>query len=310
MMFNISGEGKCIFESESGTAFLGFFNDIINIKKMFAEYVQYGSLESLITHRFSQDHIESLFGCLRSMGGYNDNPTTQQFEAGYRKLLIHNDVVCSKKSNTIDHGTKILTVSSHRPAKKREATLLSREQIALLDDLGDDFMLAFEAENYTDITSNHSLAFMASVVEKKLCFAKPIIKCGKCSNSFIENELLNDEFIRFKARKNNINQPCKSTFEICKFVDSFLKAFEGKQHFKFDAVLIKILQSLPYQNLFSASDFSDHEGENDHKYNFIKRIAETFMNMKSVHLAKCKNLNEHGTPIRHTSRKLIQELGQ
>lgn len=309
----IKHEHKSIFVSENGTAFVGFYTDAINFMNIFRVYVKTGRLDSLIAHRFCQDHIESFFGCIRSMGGFNDNPTAQQFEAAYRKLLIHNDVICSKKSNTIDGGTKILTVSSHRPVQKKEVTLLSREEMAMLDDMGEDFVLSFDAARYMDDTSNHSLAYMASMVEKKICYAKHpkiLIKCEHCLDIFIENELIRDEFIRFKSRKSNITQPCKSTLEICKFVDSFLKAFEGKTSFSFDVVLNKIMQSLPFQNLFTNSNFFDHDGEKNHKYSVIKCIVETFFNMKSVHVAKSKNLKERGTPIRHSSRKLIHELGQ
>lgn len=154
---------------------------------------------------------------------------------------------------------------------------------------------------------------MASVVEKRICYAKTprtLIKCAQCINIFIENELLDDEFIRFKARKNNITQPCRSTFEICKFVELFLKTFEGKTSFNFDVVLNKIMQSLPLPSLFATSNFFDHGGEKDHKFSCIKCVVETFMNMKSVHVAKCYTLKSHGTPIRHSSRKLIHELGQ
>lgn len=41
---------------------------MINLKKIFDEYVRTDKTEFLVTHRFSQDLIETLFGCIRSMG--------------------------------------------------------------------------------------------------------------------------------------------------------------------------------------------------------------------------------------------------
>lgn len=121
----VEGESTSILLSKSSTPFVGFYNNMVNFKGLFMDLVLTDRLTELITHRFSQDHIETLFGCIRSMNGYNDNPTAQQFEAAYRKLLIHNDVVCSKKSNCIDMGTKILTTSSHRPAKNSDQLMES-----------------------------------------------------------------------------------------------------------------------------------------------------------------------------------------
>lgn len=202
---------------------MGFINNMVNFKHIFQKYViETDSLDEIVTHRFCQDHLESSFGCIRSMGGFNDNPTTQQLEAAYRKLLIHNEVVCSKKSNTMEIGTEILTVSSHRPAQKREVTLLNHLDMAKLEDLGEDFRHSSDASTYTDGVTNHSLAFMASVVEKKILHAKSPripIKCPLCINTFIVNELMNDAFIAFKSRKNNMAQPCKSTFQICKYIE-------------------------------------------------------------------------------------------
>lgn len=40
-------------------------------------------------HRISQDHIELFFSVVRSHGGYSDNPTSSQFEAIYKKILVN-----------------------------------------------------------------------------------------------------------------------------------------------------------------------------------------------------------------------------
>lgn len=65
----VEGESIPIFSSVSRTPFIGFYFNMINLMKVFDEYVSTGKLEYLVTHRFSQDLIETLFGCIRSMGG-------------------------------------------------------------------------------------------------------------------------------------------------------------------------------------------------------------------------------------------------
>lgn len=65
----VEGESNTIFSSVSRTAFMGFYFNMINIMKIFDEYVRTGKIELLLTHRFSQDLIETLFGCIRGMGG-------------------------------------------------------------------------------------------------------------------------------------------------------------------------------------------------------------------------------------------------
>lgn len=241
--------------------------------------------------------------------GFNDNPTAQQFEAAYRKLLVHNDVVCSKKSNVIEPGTKILSVSSNRNRP------LVKKTVPLHDEgfdeffMGEDFENSFHVAQYVDDAHSHSLAYMASILEAKIIGGKRrIIKCDDCVSVFIENELLEDSFIRFKARSSNVLQPCRSKFEICKFVDSYVKSCEEKST-SYQSVLMEILRKISFESLYTASDFSKH-AEKGHKYDFVKKIVELFMHMKSVHIAKGFTLKIHENPIRHTFRKLIHEQGQ
>lgn len=240
--------------------------------------------------------------------GFNDNPTAQQFEAAYRKLLIHNDVVCSKKANVIEPGTKILTVSSNRPAAKQQPP----EAVEFEDSLfGEEFEDSFLAAPYIDDAHSHSLAYMASVLEAKIIGGKRrLIKCEECIASFIQNELIEDSFIRFKARRSNIMQPCRSTFEICKIVDQHVKSCE-KISLSYQAVLIQILRKIQFDTLYPSSNFANHVSDDiNHKYEFVKKIIELYMGMKSVHIAKCFTLKTHDNPMRHTFRKLIHEFGQ
>lgn len=65
----VEGEAKTIFSSGSSTPFIGFYCNMINIMAIFEEYINNGKMDALVAHRFSQDLIETLFGCIRSMGG-------------------------------------------------------------------------------------------------------------------------------------------------------------------------------------------------------------------------------------------------
>lgn len=218
----IEGEKVPILHSASRTAFFGFYNNMLNFKSIYEEYVATNEIPALITHRFSQDLLESFFGTIRSMGGmmnayfarnicffiflfliigFNDNPTAQQFEAAYRKLLVHNDVVCSNRANCIDSGTKILSVSSNRDTEKRKK---QHEDTNIDEDADEDFIFAdedyeeiFNMSEYIDDANSHSLAYMCSVIESKIINAKrprQIIKCEECVNAFIENELIEKGF--------------------------------------------------------------------------------------------------------------------
>lgn len=227
--------------------------------------------------------------------------------------MIHNDVVCSGKSNCIDAGTKILTASSNRPATSKQNVCERGELLEDEDLLGQDFLIDCE---YVDNVHDHSIAYLASVLEARIISANrcnKIVKCEQCIPAFIENELIEDSFIRFKSRNSNVLQPCKSTFEICKFVDSYLKAYEGKT-IPYETVALQILRKISFDSLFVGSNFENHQGNSDkltgHLYDFVKKIVNFYMRMKSVDVAKRLTLNIHDNPMRHTYKKLIQERGE
>lgn len=306
----VDGESVSILKSISNTPYIGFLNNMINFISFFEDYVLTGKIKSgmLITHRLCQDLIETLFGCIRSMGGYNNNPTVQQFEAAFRKLLVHNDIVSPKSANCIEFGTKILTVSSQRPAKQTQNPT-SLEQAVTDDDQINELEFDF-INQYTDDAHSHSLAFRASILESKIIKGKKsnqLFKCDKCIDAFIENELLEDSFIRFKSKTSSFTQPCKSTFEICKFVDTFLKFSEGKS-ISFNAAIMYILRNIPYEALYSSSDFDSHE--RGHKYEFVKGIVTIYMGMKSIQTARAITLKTKENYIRHQYTKMIQRAGQ
>lgn len=201
--------------------------------------------------------------------------------------MVHNDVVCSKKSNCIDSGTKILTVSSNRSASKKNLVKVvgeeeEEESILLVNEvnidemlLDEDYINSFEVAQYVDDAQDHSLAYMASVLEAKIMQAnryRKIIKCEQCIAAFIENELIEDSFIRFKSRSINILQPCKSTFEICKFVDVYLKTCEGKM-VSYESIALQILRRISFETLFVSTDFESHsDGSVGHRYSFIRVV--------------------------------------
>jgi len=43
-------------------------------------------------YKLSQDHLEIFFGSNRAQGGYNKNPTTQQFKSEYKKILVNSQI--------------------------------------------------------------------------------------------------------------------------------------------------------------------------------------------------------------------------
>ena len=95
---------KLLSTSQRRTFIIGF---VTCIKSTIAMAKQMLSLSTnpfkyLLTYKFSQDHIELLFSCIRSRGGWNNNPNCLQMKYALRNMLMRNAITASKNANCVD----------------------------------------------------------------------------------------------------------------------------------------------------------------------------------------------------------------
>jgi len=102
-----------ILESQRKTGFIGLITCLISVKQLFLDVVKSGQLDFILNYKLSQDHIEMFFSAIRSRGGFNNNPSAAQFEAAYKRLLIHTNLTVSNGANcSPQDATNILSVTS------------------------------------------------------------------------------------------------------------------------------------------------------------------------------------------------------
>jgi len=89
-----SVNGKLMTDSNRKTGFLGFVICIDSLIVLYKRLVDSSTaaMSFICTYKFSQDHIELFFGKIRSLFGFNNNPSATQFCSAYRKLLVHNEI--------------------------------------------------------------------------------------------------------------------------------------------------------------------------------------------------------------------------
>ncbi|VEN56934.1 unnamed protein product [Callosobruchus maculatus] len=96
------------------TGFVGFLICIESLKYMYNEYVEEKNyLKYILTYKLSQDHLELFFGAIHSRGGHNNNPSAKQFQAAFKKLIVHSQIRAGDTGNIINlDATSILFCSS------------------------------------------------------------------------------------------------------------------------------------------------------------------------------------------------------
>lgn len=206
---------KCILNSKSHTGFTGFLQNMKNFSALYTKYVETGIMDTLFTFRFSQDHLETLFGCIRQMFGCNTNPTVRQFESAFKRLVGQHQITANQLSNCQDDEVKILTVSSNKNKSKHDSTICEADStlVSTLDDINETVSTESSIGNeldetlisstvaddpdQIDIIRAHALAYNASLVEEKIIakqWHKPF-KCEKCIEVFSENDLIEDSYL-------------------------------------------------------------------------------------------------------------------
>lgn len=149
-------DGTRVIDSARKTSFVGFLICIESLKGLYNELCDNNnSLNYIPLYKISQDHIELFFDCIRSKGGYNNNPTARQFKAAIKQLLIYSEIRDSGCGNCIPlENITILYVTSSQNSEHiiNNSTLLK----SFNDDFnGIDDNLQLNCNVLVDVMNDH-----------------------------------------------------------------------------------------------------------------------------------------------------------
>lgn len=298
---------KPLLESRSSMTAFGFIHNTTSIRGLYVDFVETGLLDEIFCIMFSQDLLETWFSTVRRALGCNDNPSAIEFKYIFRNLLIcHQFVYKGGRSNCCIDNIPVLTVkANYAPKLKQNITHIPAVEI--------DFDYYEAVSRPLSAFGEHLTSYIASTVEHEIIskirrFTKK--ECSDCLSVFAENIKANDEFLQNKSGRN---QPCQSTVHIIKSADVIMEklAIGGSE---FMETLKTILVNLDTDELFHSTDFEFHNdpisGGLTHKEQFIVKIIDMYMNMKSQNIGNRITAEERGEYIRHTSRKNVHFAGQ
>lgn len=193
------------------TGFIGFILSLKNSINLFKYLYAKGDIEYLITYKLSQDHIEITFSAISGRGGYNDNPTCRQFQAAYKRILVHNQLTGSNFGNcSILDGTQILPASTKLSSRKSndENVDLSFDQVPNRTFIDHDyFKNIIEINTYIEDVSQYIGGFVARKVSQ-------IIPCHNCKKISSKDQIENNTLISCKDR-GGLTKPSNYVKIIC-----------------------------------------------------------------------------------------------
>lgn len=320
-----------VIHSDYRTGFRGFAICIISLTAMYTELIEkHHWLMFFATYRISQDHIEILFGKIRSMNGSNDNPMPHQFMSAFRKILHQCDITHSPYANikalAVSNpaslvASDILTIPSTR--NRRSNLVEDVSQFSQQPDLSDgqtvaqnnadnEFEESYEFElimqnnqngYLSDSTNNSGIAHIANSIEQKLLNC-PQIYCYVCVEVLKKNQKVDDKVCI--NTKQGI--PCLSTYQICKLTDVAVNSMINTGPDFKHKIYSYVLTNLDFESIYPKFYPSQHDFE--HKRFLIKFVIDDYVNRKCNYIAKQKTMESQKRYIRNKLRKLCHYYNQ
>lgn len=288
-----------ILKSKKKSFVRGYIVNMHNVKLLYEYVIEKNRwIDSLPVFRIGQDPLESFFGRVRSLGGYNDNPTHDQFISAYRKISVHNEIRSSKFANCED-SLNVLTVSSRSTKTKEKVddeqniTEQINRYLSRIDENPN--------EDNVDVLEEASIAYIAGVIEKKIeNYGR--FSCNECLYIFRQNDKTETANVKSTSTRN----PCISTFKICKTVNTLFKIFKRNLTFTYDGLVHATLYQIDLPSLYSKTNFEGHES---HKYDFAKFVTEEFIRIHATTLAQNITLDQQKLMLRNKLKKIINFQG-
>jgi len=259
------------------------------------------------TYKLSQDHLELLFGSIKSQGGHN-NPTAKQFRSGYRKLVIHSTSILQfNTGNCIPlDDVEILHYSSKDPIKVINESSVNINYDPLFEEENDKTVDKFiNDHNYVVTTketftlshfSKEIIIYIARFVTHKLSFT---LHCEACVSALftLDKEDFMNSLITLKNRYGNNGRLCylsEDVITVCYETENVLKSFDYKNKSVNKLLIQSKVLSRFIGNPIIFNSFKCHNTDSqnvlvDHIPLLIKSITITYCKLKIKYSIQSQN---------------------
>ena len=137
------------------TFILGFVSTAKSVINLAAELLnrEVRPYDYFLTYKVSQDHLELFFCCIRSRGGFNNNPNVIQFKTSMKQILLKNPIVASSKGNVLCFESESVgSLFSLKWTKRRTpVSEMNQHELACTDDEDIQYLM-FRMFTVTNIT--------------------------------------------------------------------------------------------------------------------------------------------------------------
>lgn len=296
----------------------------------------------LLTYKYSQDHIELLFSCIRARGGWNNNPNCLQFKYAMRKMLLRNAITASKNANCQNFpGVASYNIIPFFHTRKHKAPLNNliqpdvntTEHSAPHENTPEEIMML---EHFNTATTSEFLAnvlfYIGGYIVSKLVQE---IECPSCKSCLLSsfslpttdhdycgmkyNEVSRASAFTLFINNGGLRIPSQSVYQVVEFAEKVFKAYvckEGRSITREKKLRQRMIMDVCQHFVMDSKHvFDDHqEGanenvfEDDHRTLLIKFTADKYFTLRLFTYSKRYNetvVTQGKQSDRHQLTKLI-----
>ena len=286
------------------TFVIGFVMTIKSTIAMASEmFTMENPFKYLLTYKFSQDHIEILFSCIRARGGWNNNPNCLQLKYAIRKMLLRNAVSASKNGNCLAFTNDSTTIIPFFHSKKHNAPLTETPPDNCNQTIPE--FLSTQLINPTSEFLSNVLFYIGGFVVSKLLDKLTCLSCKKCLLSQFTSTVPDHDYCAmnysdvtsasaFTVFVNNggLKIPSRSVYlvveyaekvfkcRVCKDGDQISREARLKQKLILDVCNHFIMDTK--QDIFEDHELGVNESvfEEDHRSALIKLVADKYLTLR------------------------------
>lgn len=296
-----STENVPLWKSQSCTGVLGLVVCLESLKYLFTTLVETSILSYLLTYKTSQDHIELLFGNIRSQGGYNNNPNSRQVKSAYKKLLTHLELSSKFSGNTIPlENIPILSGECNLNSLNNTSTGYRNE----IEEEKDNEVDKDECESsqWSDVSNNCDIfSQQLDTTDSKPDYIDQIvgyisgnvvrqilkkIKCDVCTNLLLAKEKLPFHNLVDIKNMGGLFYSSKDVFILCKKTECTIR---HQQHIvtniSVEKIISIVLKSFVNSNILQ--EIIQHSVEfSNHRTILMKIIIQKYTNVRLHYISK------------------------
>lgn len=310
-------DGMSILHHPRKTFVLGFVMNMQSILELARDLFSSESpLKYFLSYKCSQDHLELYFSCIRSRGGWNNNPNALQLRWALRQLLQVTSVKSSVSANCMDFDTFCTPAFEFRSEKRSMIDKNSQGEKSF------DFLL--ECVNRVALSdyAENVLYYIAGFITRRMVNSS---NCQDCINILLfRNETVSDhsysspieKYKRFTNFTSNggLVYAAEVVFKIIQFTEKNFRYMCETNKIK-DKNLKNLLRNAAVHefctnlHLFLPvhPPLQEFIAEELHEIQIIKQIVDNYLKCRMSHHARLMNENIHGESIgiRQKFNKLI-----